>query len=75
MEHRALQIDMARPAATRLQQPVDPHHQLVGQKGLAQEILGPGMKTALLLPFTRAAVPTIDLAARRVIIDLPEGLE
>jgi ribosomal 30S subunit maturation factor RimM len=27
------------------------------------------------LPFTRAAVPTIDLAARRVIIDLPEGLE
>jgi 16S rRNA processing protein RimM len=33
------------------------------------------MKTALLLPFTRAAVPTIDLAARRVIIDLPEGLE
>jgi len=39
------------------------------------EILGPGMKTALLLPFTRAAVPTIDLAARRVIIDLPEGLE
>ena len=39
------------------------------------EILGPGMKTALLLPFTRAAVPTIDLAARRVIIDLPEGLD
>ena len=39
------------------------------------EILGPGMKTALLLPFTRGAVPTIDLAARRVIIDLPEGLE
>ena len=39
------------------------------------EILGPGMKTALLLPFTQAAVPTIDLAARRVIIDLPEGLE
>ncbi len=39
------------------------------------EILGPGMKTALLVPFTRAAVPTIDLAARRVIIDLPEGLE
>ena len=39
------------------------------------EILGPGMKTALLLPFTRAAVPMIDLAARRVIIDLPEGLE
>jgi len=39
------------------------------------EILGPGMKTALLLPFTRAVVPTIDLAARRVIINLPEGLE
>lgn len=39
------------------------------------EITGPGMKTALLLPFTRAVVPTVDLAARRVIVDLPEGLE
>jgi len=39
------------------------------------EILGPGMKAALLLPFTRAAVPAVDLAARRLIVDLPEGLE
>ena len=39
------------------------------------EILGPGMKTALLLPFTRAVVPTIDLAARRIIIDPPEALD
>ena len=39
------------------------------------EITGPGLKTALLLPFTRAMVPTVDLAARRVIVDLPEGLE
>lgn len=39
------------------------------------EIMGPGMKTALLLPFTRAAVPTVDLASRRVVVDLPEGLD
>jgi 16S rRNA processing protein RimM len=39
------------------------------------EIMGPGMKTALLLPFTREAVPTVDLAARRIVADLPEGLD
>ena len=39
------------------------------------EIMGQGMKTALLLPFTLAIIPTVDLAARRVIADLPEGLD
>jgi 16S rRNA processing protein RimM len=39
------------------------------------EVQGPGLKESLLLPFTRAVVPTVDLATRRVIIDLPEGLE
>ncbi len=39
------------------------------------EIVGPGLKSALLLPFTLAVVPTVDLAARRVIVDLPEGLD
>ena len=39
------------------------------------EIMGEGMKTALLLPFTREAVPTVDLAARRIVADLPEGLD
>jgi len=39
------------------------------------EIAGPAFKSALLLPFTRAVVPTIDLAARRLIVDLPEGLD
>lgn len=39
------------------------------------EITGPGFKENLLLPFTRAAVPTIDLVVRRIIIDLPEGLD
>jgi 16S rRNA processing protein RimM len=34
----------------------------------------PGGKT-LLLPFTRAVVPTVDLAARRIVADPPEGLE
>lgn len=39
------------------------------------EILGPGMKSALLLPFTLANVPTVDLAAGKVVIDLPDGLD
>ena len=39
------------------------------------ELAGPGLVSPLLVPFTRAAVPTVDLAARRVIVDLPEGLD
>lgn len=39
------------------------------------EILGPGMKTALLVPFTLAVVPTVDLAAGRIVVDLPEETE
>ena len=38
------------------------------------ELRGPGLKGSVLVPFTRAAVPTVDLAAGRVIIDPPEGL-
>lgn len=38
------------------------------------ELRGPGLKSPLLVPFTRAIVPTVDLASRRVIIDPPEGL-
>lgn len=38
------------------------------------EVQGPGMKAAILLPFTRAVVPTVDLAAARMIADIPEGL-
>ncbi len=38
------------------------------------EISGPGLKTAALLPFTRAAVPTVDLAAHRIVADPPEGV-
>jgi 16S rRNA processing protein RimM len=37
------------------------------------EIARPGAPD-LLLPFTRAAVPTVDLAARRIVADPPEGL-
>lgn len=37
------------------------------------EITRPG-KSELLLPFTRAAVPTVDLATRRLIADPPPGL-
>ena len=39
------------------------------------EITGPGRKTALMLPFTLAAVPTVDLAAGRIVVDLPEETE
>jgi len=38
------------------------------------EITGTGLKTPALLPFTRAAVPTIDLSAGRIIVDAPEGV-
>jgi len=35
------------------------------------EITGPGVKGSLLLPFTLLAVPTVDLAAGRVVVDPP----
>lgn len=38
------------------------------------EIHNPTFKNSVLVPFTRAIVPTIDLAARRVVIDPPGGL-
>jgi len=38
------------------------------------EVTGPGIKGAAMLPFTRAAVPTVDLAAGRLITDPPEGV-
>ncbi|MBC7737413.1 MAG: 16S rRNA processing protein RimM [Candidatus Saccharibacteria bacterium] len=42
--------------------------------GDLMEVGGPGHKV-LLLPFTLAVVPTVDLAAGRVVVDLPEGLD
>jgi 16S rRNA processing protein RimM len=39
------------------------------------EVSGGGRKQPLLIPFTRASVPTVDLAAGRAVVDLPEGLE
>lgn len=38
------------------------------------EIQGPGLKDTVLLPFTLAVVPTVDLATRRIIADPPAGL-
>jgi 16S rRNA processing protein RimM len=38
------------------------------------EVQGSGLKAAVLLPFTRVNVPTVDLASGRIIADLPEGL-
>lgn len=39
------------------------------------EVHGPGRRQPLLVPFTLAVVPTVDLARRRVIANLPEGLD
>lgn len=38
------------------------------------EIAPPGQSETVLLPFTKAVVPTVDLAAGRIIADPPEGL-
>lgn len=38
------------------------------------ELHGPGMKQPVLLPFTREAVPTVDLTAGRIVADPPAGL-
>lgn len=38
------------------------------------EISGPGLKDTVLVPFTKANVPTVDLVAGRVILDPPGGL-
>lgn len=38
------------------------------------ELILPGASATVLLPFTRAAVPTVDLAAGRIIADPPPGL-
>ncbi|MFN3721472.1 MAG: ribosome maturation factor RimM [Paracoccaceae bacterium] len=39
------------------------------------EVYAPTRKQPLLIPFTKEAVPMVDLAARRIVADLPEGLE
>ncbi len=38
------------------------------------ELHVPGQRETVLLPFTRAVVPTVDLSAGRIIADPPEGL-
>lgn len=50
------------------------HVQTVQNHGAGDllEVMGAGMKQALLLPFTRAVVPTVDLTARRIVVDPPE---
>lgn len=38
------------------------------------ELHSPGARETILLPFTKAAVPTVDLASGRIVADPPEGL-
>lgn len=38
------------------------------------EVHGPELKTPALLPFTRGAVPTVDLTAGRIVVDPPDGI-
>lgn len=37
------------------------------------EIQGPNLKSTVLLPFTLAVVPTVDLGSGRIVVDPPEG--
>ena len=39
------------------------------------EVSVPGRRDSLLVPFTRAAVPTVDLTRGLIVADLPEGLD
>ena len=38
------------------------------------EVFAPGLSQTVMLPFTRAAVPTVDLSAGRIVADPPPGL-
>lgn len=38
------------------------------------EVHGPDLQAPVLLPFTRAVVPTVDLTAARIVVDPPDGL-
>ena len=38
------------------------------------EVHGAALKAPVLLPFTRAAVPTVDIAGGRIVADPPDGL-
>lgn len=38
------------------------------------EVQMPGGSATVLLPFTQAAVPTVDLASRRIVADPPDGV-
>ncbi|MGH1368169.1 MAG: ribosome maturation factor RimM [Maritimibacter sp.] len=38
------------------------------------EVMGPALKDPILLPFTQACIPTVDLATGRIIADPPEGI-
>ena len=38
------------------------------------EVTRPGTSATVLVPFTRAIVPTVDLKAGRIVVDPPEGL-
>lgn len=38
------------------------------------EIHAPGLQNTVLLPFTHAAVPTVDIQAGRIVADPPDGL-
>ena len=38
------------------------------------EIHGPNLKATVLLPFTRAVIPTVDVKGGRIVADPPDGL-
>ena len=52
------------------------HVRAVQNHGAADllELHVPGARSTVLLPFTRAVVPTVDLSKQRIVADPPEGL-
>ena len=54
--------------------PVDHLDGVVATRNLDYIDMHPGLKTPALLPFTRKVVPTVDLAARRIVADPPAGI-
>jgi 16S rRNA processing protein RimM len=42
--------------------------------GVLLEIQAPDLKSSVLMPFTQAAVPTVDLTLGRVVVDPPAGI-
>ncbi len=64
-------LEVVDPGGARLGRVVGVHDFGAGD---LLEIAMPGRRQTVLAPFTREVVPTVDLAAGRIVLDAPEGL-